>query len=724
MMKGDDGMKANRPQAKWRRWGIVVCGCAIGVVLASAAPRIRQFRKQQAANQWLTQTARFEQASDWHEATNCLENYLQLCPVDDQQRVRLARIALAATDNPTERERAIDHLYRALGTGLNEAIPLRRHLAEQLLLCQRWPEAMTESDKVLQTTPHDPQMLSIRAKALAQQYRTGMLQHAVPSRLPILEWLTEASQLNSNDLELAELTAVLIHDPELTVLHGVPLSDVKRVEISSACFDRVIARRPQDSSVFLARYRYRMKWSIAGANEDLAEALRLDGTDQTVLMTAAQAAQRDAEVLRAKGQDHLAQQRLRDASRFYQRAVDHDAIDPRVFEGLGDALIAADRPAEAIQAWHLGLANGSDSACGLHERLADAWMQLGDVEQAAQWIDRIDHDLENWPETNTEHARVSLENHQHLRRGWMLMQKSQPTGAIAHLQKAVTLLEGESGGQQLMRAWQLLGDAYAQADLWLESAAAYDNAVRERPEAADVWLAASRAYERGGDMEAAVERADQAVRLKPSRESELAFAKASLNFQLGLPAYARNLNPLKKSLTRLRDRYGEAGESAIEQLVAGVQSLQSRDGPVEYDTSLSTIERWHRTEWPTLASVHQLVRSRDSIPTGRAKLISADRRSELSLIQATIQSLRGEYEVAEETLLENLTDRSPVEQAEVYREVLQQRLARGDVERAHALLIELVKETPNNSPLLQLTAEVETRFERERAEWYESHIVP
>jgi tetratricopeptide (TPR) repeat protein len=277
-------------------FGLIGAGLAIS--LLAAAIVVRAWKKDRAAQQLLTESIELEQAGDWRGAVERLEGYLNLRPLDDAERIRIARICSSGAESTAEREQAIDLLYRSLGTGIpDQGGAIRHQLAEHLLQCERWPEAEAEAGKLLEIWPDDARAVRIRALALARQYHFGHLQHVVPSKLPVLDWLTRAHEAHPGDLEIAELLATLLLDTELQLHDGSLVGYVERSDRARACWETLLKYRPCDPLVYLARYRFRTRWRLAGASEDLAQALLWGRGHPAVLLTAAEVVQRKAAVL-------------------------------------------------------------------------------------------------------------------------------------------------------------------------------------------------------------------------------------------------------------------------------------------------------------------------------------------------------------------------------------------------------------------------------------------
>jgi len=267
----------------------------MAAALVATVYGLRAYKKQLATEQLLAQASEFEQSGDWRAAAQRLDEYLQIRPLEDEQRVRLARIWSAGASTLEERKRAIDLLYRALGTGLREeSDELREQLAQHLLHCERWPEAEVEACKILEKRPNNVGALRIRALALAHQYHSGELYYVVPGKLSVLDWLQVAHELHPADLEVTELFTSSLLDTELVLHTDPPLSTAQREQLANGSWQQLLDARPCDPLVYLARYRFRSRWRIPGASEDLAQALLWGRGHPAVQLAAIELAQREA----------------------------------------------------------------------------------------------------------------------------------------------------------------------------------------------------------------------------------------------------------------------------------------------------------------------------------------------------------------------------------------------------------------------------------------------
>jgi hypothetical protein len=115
-----------------------------------------------------------------------------------------------------------------------------------------------------------------------------------------------------------------------------------------------------------------------------------------------------------------------------------------------------------------------------------------------------------------------------------------------------------------------------------------------------------------------------------------------------------------------------------------------------------------RSGWPSLPAVHALFAQEDHKSIEPLLTTSnGDLPFEAALLLSRIQALRGEYELAEEMLVRSGAEQSPIERAAAERELIHDRIGRGDVSQAHQLLSSLVLESPKNEALLKLTAEID-----------------
>jgi tetratricopeptide (TPR) repeat protein len=566
----------------------------------------------------------------------------------------------------------------------------------------------------------------VRALGLLREYQRGSFDHRVSRSLPVVAWLDEARRANPTDIELAELTATAYRDFGLGV-PGRP-SATEREGLADACLDDLVGAGHHDPLVYLARHYYRTRYAVGDASADLAKALSLAPDSPEVLLAVASAAQQRARTLcESDKESPLGLNDFAKAVELYRRVIasSAEAVGPQPYLEVGDALLALGESAQALAIWADAREKFPDSRALFNAKLADAHLAANDPQQAAPCLDAIDLEL-NMTNTAPGRASLGMVRDQHLRRGLWLMQRERPRDAIGQFQRVITLQEQLGGrSRQATRAWEQLGHAFAALAKWNDAASAFDYACLEHPQSGELWLLASQAHLQAKHYDVAVERAHQAVRQEPSCIVHLNLAGALLQQQLAQPPGLRRWRSAERALAVTSELADDGTLPDLEPLESlGRDLVLAKAATAASASPKLSLWQWHHQEWPSIPAIHRLFATAERNRIEPLKSPSASMLSFESALQLSrVQAMRGEYDLAEEMLLQSAPDHSPTERAVIDREFIQHRLARGDVKEAHALLSNLVRASPDIEPLRQMAAEVAIEHDRRvRAEEEETFL--
>jgi len=540
---------------------VTACSLLFTALFTAVAYWGNSWRQDQLAAELLQRADDCEKHSKWLEAADCIDQYLWLRPADDLQRVRLATIYARGASSFEHRQRAIDLGYRGVAVGDGQQrLLLREQLATLLLQNGRFIEAEAEAAKLLAESAMNAAALRIQALAIFHQHESGGSVCEIPGRKSVIASLAQAHQLNPGDIALTESLAAAYRDAELSWSEMPDVSQADLDALADGCMDDLV-RASEDSRSYFSRYRYREKWEIAGANDDLEYALQLAPHDPDVLLAAAQSAQDDAErILKHNSRSDAATIRLLRASELYQRLINqkHLPSSAQSCLALGQVLIALDQREEAIATWKGGLSVFDDSAITFHGHLASAWLESGELTLAEQSLDSIDQLIQRSTPVLPRNERLKIERDQHLRRGIWRRRRSEHRLAIVHLKQAI-VYQDQLGGfsEESTQAWTLLGESYASLRSWSESAAAFDRASLEQPEVADSRLSASISWLKAQRYELAVDRAEQVMSLQATSVAWFVLANAlfhqQITFQAGDRSWSRFEHAIKEAMRLIHD---------------------------------------------------------------------------------------------------------------------------------------------------------------------------
>lgn len=732
-----------------------------------AAYGVHRWQVSQTATSLLKRAEQLEAEKKWFEAADYIQHYLRLNPDASQEWIRLARIYDQGANSFNERERSIDLHYRALGTGLKEEqTALRLRLSALLLANQRYLEARTESEELLAGDPENAEALRVRALALWGQWQSGGTTSARPSvefsidRSPqsvgdgsntldgptvaqsgtnlVLIALEDAVARNGGDLDVTvalatayrdqKLKAYLPEDRNKALSDATELSDGYRIKAADALMSRFTVLRTQNAQELLASYRYEQRWGIAGAQANLEEALRIAPDDVNVLLEAADYARIQARQAKALGGTDLEiEQQLELARGRYTRAIELDpkSNNPQPRLSLGDVLAAMKRSTEAVAAWETGLENFKDTPYSVefHGRLAAHWLEQNDLTQAESSLAAVDVSISKFPPGVARDAVLNIEQEQDLRRGHWHIKRKEHQLAISPLQRVVERQEQLGGKTESgLRALLLLGGAYAAESEWTAAAEAYDRAAVQEPSLAAAHLAASTCWLAANGIEPAVERAERAIRLQPSCKAWYLLATALHRQQLLLPVADRVWSRFDQALAAGQTLANDGTFEEPWRLdLLGVEAMLAQsDTAASSQLQREAVLALQRAEakfpdvrelWLALPIAYQrLGASREADQSCEQLRTLSSTEDQANLIQARLYQMRGEFEAAEEALVQLAQGSS--DQASLQDEMINIKLGRKDYAAARALLVAKHTQFPKDLTTLRRLADIDLESNR------------
>lgn len=698
---------------------IVVAG-----VLGTSAYFLRQWQVARTAKAFVARADTFEAESKWTDAAEYLSRYLQLAPDDHPQRIRLARTYEKGITHPQQRPRAIGLYYRAIGAGVKEEeLALRQSVGSLLLSTGRYIEAEKEAAEILKVDSQDAKGLRLRAIALVREYQSGALSRESLGKMAIVDALRKGFATNPDDVELAQLLAYALRDEELCRLELPDVFAKDRHAEADKCMDQMVAARPQDARAFLSRYAYRARLGLSEAQQDLEEAQRLAPDDVAVLSAAAQFARAESDRIRkAGGTPAEFARHLERARELYKRIVDEKLApkDPGPRVALGETLLVLGRADEAIAVWQTGLTEFKNSPAVFHAPLASIWLDQGKLAEAGPSLDALDEEIRRVASSVSRESRLVLERDQALRRGIWHIKQGEPQKSIALL-KNVVLIQEQLGGdtEQSTRAWLLLGGAYASLGEWGESGSAYDRASTQQPKLALARLAAAASWLAANRADVAADRAEHAIRLNPTARAWYTLAAASFQKQSALPEAERVWDRLEESMLAAEEQAddGTLDEPWRIDLLRADYLLAKGSGSDDPDQGrLQAVEAlrragskypFRRDLWQSLPLIYQrLSQAADADAACEHLSQLPDGEGDSILVRTRVLSMRGEYDLAEQTLREATKGSSPVDPRAAQRELINLKLSRRDLPAARALLLEALKTSPRDLSLLRRVADI------------------
>lgn len=456
-------MKLASPSPRRRLWVVnyrlAAATFAGAVALFGAAVGWHGYQVERIAAVFLQEAETWERRKDWRQAAEALYRYSRLTTDSHAVAIRRARNFDRATTSQTEKTQAIQLYQEAIPSAPDDP-SLHRRLAELLLETGDYAAALVRAEVLLSLRPDDAAACRVKALAMAERFAQGW----PVSRAAVVEELREAQRRNPADLPLAVTTAEFLRRNSLNA------EAAERAQ-ADAVLDEFVRRFPERSDAWLARFSYRLRHRLPGADDDLAQALQLAPRDPEALLAAAALRVRD--------------EQWPEAEKLYRRAVYAAPHDPRGRLGLGDVMFAVGRREEAVEIWRHGVQAARGHDVLLQLRLARGLIALGRLDEADAALIAAETAMafETGPPDVT--AR---------RRQWWTALRASWRVARGEFAQAAPLLEQWLARYQPRRDdpsyadehWGVLlqlGDVYEQLGKWALAAETYGKAVALRPSA-------------------------------------------------------------------------------------------------------------------------------------------------------------------------------------------------------------------------------------------------
>jgi tetratricopeptide (TPR) repeat protein len=697
------------------------------IVAAILGPAIYLWYAWQLKRTEATMLARAEKLvedKDDRAAAQYYFQFLKLRPDNADVQVLLAETFGRAAKGLQEKKNAVEYYYQALGVAPpDKQRVLRRGLAELLLELRRFTAAEEESRELLKQDQNDPQGSRLLALALYGQSRTGAM--AKRGDVVVGEAFQRARELNPGDVEIATtLAGIYRNEPQLLTNEQQALSDAKRQTLADQVVDDVVAANPQSASGYLARYRYRLRYGLPNAEDDLATALKFGPDDLEVVLQAANQARRDAVTAQRKGvssedaQSHWAQ-----AAKYYEHAIEVAPLAELAYLGLGELYAEQGKPDRAIETWRRGLEKGDKGSIELNRRLANLLIAQGQLDAAektlgvlSQTIERISPRLP--PEAQI--VKVGWKRTNDLLRGKLLVRKGQYFEAIPLL-RLVAVGQPSAGGEtaQSLEAWQLLGAAYAAINQWDQAATAYDQVAAMEPKIAPLRSQAAAAWAAASRPDTAIAYYKQSLAIQSAPETWLALARAEFQRQVRLSKEERNWDSFDEALAQakkpddkrpLADAWRlkliEADSTLVRGEEQGDKDRAIRDALV----LLQAAEKEH----PESANLRQSLAAayeRLGQPVDADRILNdlekmKDQAGVACLLRARLLAGRKQYEQSRKALTAGM-DALPVEMRPgLQQELIRLALREGQWDQAREQLLKLHTTEPTNLQWLTQLAEL------------------
>ncbi len=651
------------------------------------------FQLKRNAAALLRRVDRSLEAGEQKSALTRLRQYLKLRPDDADQQVRLAQLVDRAATTRPEKDEALRLHTLAIGFAPENADLLRRR-AELSYELERFAEAIRQADDLLRKDGDDAGAVRVKALALAAQARLA----GEPPGDRLAELFERAVKHSPGDVELALGLARIYRAQMPLTRDSNPPGRAEKASLADRVMKRLIDASPRSPDAYLARYHYRTAYGLAGADDDLRQALALDSEGKHF------------SVLVAAGLKQLAKGAAEQAAALFHRAITAGANDERGYLGLGRAREAAgDRPA-AQAAWRQGLKAADASSPALNFELARSLVADGRADEAQGFLERLENELRRRAGQIAPNERGQwLDRAAELRADWHFAQ-----GEYA---RAAELLEGLIGGrtsgdarqdrdQRSARLHARLAAALARLGQWDRAIGAYQKAVALAPDLSEHRLALANAYQRAGRLDDAVVQFRQLVKIDaPPPSAWVLSARALLEQQLAVRADRRQWEEFDQVLQRARDAAPDEPELMLleaERSFATGALDSSADRLMQYvdashddsfcERSCAVLQRWGRLDEADRCLRHA---QQIGLPEGRRVLTAA-----------ALAAARHNLDDAERVLRSALDVEGTEQPTEIGLRLALVLLAGGKVQPAKEELESLYRRHSEHLRVVQLLAEL------------------
>lgn len=489
---------------------------------ASGFHFVRQWQLTRLSETFLDRASDAEAKGDWIRAADNLDRYLRFEPQDAPVRRRLAEVYAKGAQSFDEKQRAVALHYRALAASTNvDATDLRVTLAELLLQTNRLAEAEHESEQILKKEDENARASRVFAIARYLQWSRGDFASTEAQELDLLGSIEAALTLNPADIALAEFGAKLYREyPAIVEAYKADITASASMDRADKLLDQAVQYNPGNAEARLARHLYRDYYGLEGAQPDLEAALAAAPLHPRVLLVAAESNYR-----RAKDtfdtKPEAARELLPACKRYLNLLIEKKLTpdDPQPQLRLGDVLVLEGNLDEALAVWKRGLVQFSKPThrVVLQARMADHLLRAARFDEAKAALDATQASVDVLGGIITRAEHLKFRQAQSIRQATYDLTQG-------YFQKAIDLLRLAIAQQPKLQpdaqtshvAWELLGRGHVGLGQSKAAAEAFDRAanfeptLRVRLAAAEAWLN----VENGEPL--AIERAEQAIELKPT----------------------------------------------------------------------------------------------------------------------------------------------------------------------------------------------------------------
>ena len=394
-------------------------GVAAGIIYP-----LRVYRKQKLADYYTKRAARLADQGDYQKAIVYQRHYVQSHPSEFEARLKLVEFAKKQATTPSARMYLANLALESIGIAdeiqtRKEGPKLRILASEQFLEVGDYFAAKREAESAIASND-----LSVRPAALRLLALSSLAQVPPASRLTdadrlaelrkVLPGLMEAIAANPAEPSLSETTAMLLRENPL-LADGANASS-----LADQIMDKMVnAGLANDEKPLLARYRYRKRYLLPGAEEDLTSALSRNPNDFLANLLSG--------IEIATNKSPAAQEK---AKSFLIKAIEANPTDERGYLALAQLLWTGGKQQEAIDRLTTAIAKLSEAEVSVKFLRCEYLLSLNRRDEAEAAIQALSANLDAILPRVVPEIRSELTSRRQLLQARLLEAKGDAFGAL------------------------------------------------------------------------------------------------------------------------------------------------------------------------------------------------------------------------------------------------------------------------------------------------------
>lgn len=480
------------------------------------------------------QVAAEEVRQQWATAADYYQRFTKLRPDDLDGRIGFAKSRDRLAITSRQKKLASDLYSQALGRAPDN-YDLRRRQAELLFELGEFSRADAEAARVLVAKPHDAGCLRVRALV---SYFVARAEGRQADWSKVGEAFENALAQRPDDIELALMLADLYRR---VLAERDPQGFADRADM---VIDRMVRAAPERADVLIARCRYRNRFALPGADNDLEQALKLAPRDPGVLFAAGERARRANQ--------------LEHARKYFEQLVEVSPFDRDGYLSLGRILVATAELDEAQRLWERGLDKIGRDDLALNFEATKSLLASGRLSEAETRLAKMTSILRTMGPKLSQAERTRMAATLDFLLGYLHTVRGRYLEAVPLLERVlVSFPTAEPDSPEATRRVQVLtrlGQCYSELEQWDRAAAAYQEAATLEPESTELALATAKVWARANRFDLARERYEQAGQQELPPDEWVFWAFTRLRQQLDLPEGQRDISACRATLAEAKTK--------------------------------------------------------------------------------------------------------------------------------------------------------------------------